>query len=385
MILQALQSREKLPQYAYAAPELNQGINVVWGYFKDFLKDLPGVEIRETAKEIVFKHNKAKISIIGLKNIEAIRGRYFNGILIDEYSNAPADAFGTVIYPALLDKKGWAIIMGTPNGNDHFCDLFEKASLDESGQWMAKRLSVYDSSVFGENEIEEMKQTMTQAQFLQEMCCEFNADTSNKYYLELINRAEDQGRIGDFAYNPRLPVYVSFDLGRDGTALWFAQQDSNHFTFIDYWEKVNCKLPEVIQVIMNKGYIYSDYFLPHDSIRETIESESSTFNQIKSLLSKTPIKLERIPITEGIALAQTSLIKCRFDKIKCKQGIECLKNYQAKIDKKRQMMLDTPLHDKFSHGSDSFRYMIQGLGKKKSHNYNSKMFVIKSDYDPLSV
>ncbi len=385
LIMEALKNTKPNPSYAYAAPEKDQGERIVWRYFKYYLEGLPGVKLKESAKEVHFSHNNANISIVGLKNIEALRGRYFDGIIVDEYSDAPADGFGTIIYPALLDRKGWALITGTPKGMDHFYELFQKAAEEGQDDWYSCRYTVHDTGVFNEEEIDKMHKVMTNAQFAQEMLCDFYADFSNKYYLELIKRAEEQGRVGDFSYNIKYPVYTAWDLGTDCTAIWFAQRIHSEFMLIDYWEKMNSKLPEALQAVLNKGYVYAGHFLPHDSVHEHVESEASSFQQIKTILGKSPTLLPRISRSEGIRLAQNSLIKCKFDRKTMDTGLASLKNYQAKIDKKKQINLEEHVHDRFSHGADAFRYLIQGLGMKKNDTYDLRQPLIKADYDPLTI
>lgn len=385
MILEALTTTKTRPQYAYAAPEKAQGEQIVWNYFKEYLQDLPGITIRESKSEIVIGHNQATISIVGLKNIEAIRGRYFDGIIIDEFSDAPATAWGTVIFPALMDRKGWAVIMGTPKGQDHFADMFNRAETSKDEDWYARRLTVYDTQIFSPSDVEKMRDNMTNAQFAQEMLCDSYADFSNKYYLELMSRAEDQGRIGDFIYNTRTPVFTGWDLGRDGTAIWFAQIDKGQINLIDYWEKSNCKLAEAVQVVLNKGYIYKTHFLPHDSGHERINSDSSIYKQIWDLTGSQPLRLERIGISLGISMAQSAMVKCSFDAKKTSQGILSLKNYQAKIDKDRMIMLDTPVHDKFSHGADAFRYLIQGITQRRHIEGTNKALSFSSNFNILNI
>ena len=44
-----------------------------------------------------------------------------------------------------------------------------------------------------------------------------------------------------------------------------------------------------------------------------------------------------------------------FDSVKCKQGINALRNYRSEYDDKRRTLRRSPLHDWSSHGADAFR------------------------------
>jgi hypothetical protein len=79
------------------------------------------------------------------------------------------------------------------------------------------------------------------------------------------------------------------------------------------------------------------------------------------------------------------LLHCHFDRVKAHKGIECLRNYQAKIDHQKGIMLDKPVHDKFSHGSDAFRYLIQGLSLDRSEDLSQQKFEFNNKYNFLDV
>lgn len=104
------------------------------------------------------------------------------------------------------------------------------------------------------------------------------------YYAKLIFAAEKEGRIGEFAYNPDLPVDVSFDIGVDDySSLVFWQNYGTHCNIIDFWEASGAGAEEVVSSAlpeMNpderaryaaladlgraKAFRYGRFFLPHD-------------------------------------------------------------------------------------------------------------------------
>ena len=47
-----------------------------------------------------------------------MRGIGLDGVVLDEPAKVPPDAFGSSIRPTLSDRKGWALIIGTPAGLD---------------------------------------------------------------------------------------------------------------------------------------------------------------------------------------------------------------------------------------------------------------------------
>lgn len=374
LLIKALQNTNKRPRYGYFAPEQAQGMDIVWGYLKDFTENLPGCTLRESKRELKLP-NGAVIKVFGLSDADSLRGQYFDGVVIDEFSDTKPDDWGTALLPTLTDRKGWAIIMGTPKGDDHFQDILKMAEEDTTGYWYGVRKTVFETNVIDEEEINMLQRTQTEAQFAQEYLCDPYADFSNKYYLELVRRALEDDRICDVPYNPKHAVFTAWDLGRDATSVWFAQKYKGKITLIDYWEKSNSTLEEALNAVMNRGYIFRGHFLPHDATQTRINSTTSIYQRFRDM-NLMPVLLKRGGVSEGIAGVQGELARCYFDINKTVQGVTCLSNYQAKIDSKQNIMMDQPKHDKYSHGADAFRYLIQGLGMypddddPKKHEWN---------------
>ena len=61
-----------------------------------------------------FSVNNSRIQIIGGENSSAIRGQYFDGVIVDETQNISPDLFDTILRPCLSDRQGFAIFIGTP-------------------------------------------------------------------------------------------------------------------------------------------------------------------------------------------------------------------------------------------------------------------------------
>ena len=60
---------------------------------------------------------------------------------------------------------------------------------------------------------------------------------------------------------------------------------------------------------------------------------------------------------DGINSARLLLPRCYFDRKKCADGIEALRQYRADFDEKAKTFRDKPRHDWASHSADAFRYM----------------------------
>jgi hypothetical protein len=67
-------------------------------------------------------------------------------------------------------------------------------------------------------------------------------------------------------------------------------------------------------------------------------------------------------------LVKTTLSRCWFDKIKCKDGLISLENYKKKWNSSIGGWSSEDEHDEYSHASDAFRYLCAGLKKVQGNN-----------------
>lgn len=72
--------------FGYVAPFRNQAKSVAWDYLKRYARPLPGLKINESELSISMPSagGGAKIRIFGADNPDALRGLYFDGIVLDE-------------------------------------------------------------------------------------------------------------------------------------------------------------------------------------------------------------------------------------------------------------------------------------------------------------
>ena len=130
LIAKAAANNRTEARYGYVAPLLTQAKDVAWAYLKRFTAPIPGVNVSETELWVDLP-NGARIRLYGADNADRLRGLYFDGVVLDEYAQMHPRVWSEVIRPALADREGWAIFIGTPMGRNGFCDLYESA---RSGQ-----------------------------------------------------------------------------------------------------------------------------------------------------------------------------------------------------------------------------------------------------------
>lgn len=181
LIKRAITDRKERGMYAYLAPFRNQAEQIAWGYLKHYTSQIPAISINEQKLSILLP-NGATIRIFGADNSDALRGMYFDGVVIDEVAQIKPTLWGEVIRPALADRKGWAAFIGTPKGINLFSQLYDQAlNLMSKGDpdWIAMLYSVEQTHVIDEKELAALKVEMSENEFRQEFLCDFSAAQDN--------------------------------------------------------------------------------------------------------------------------------------------------------------------------------------------------------------
>ena len=189
-----------------------------------------------------------------------------------------------------------------------------------------------------------------------------SSQVGNWYATQMKDLYED-GRVTTLSYDKALPVHTAWDLGQaDYMAIWFLQIDrSGEIRVIDYFQRSDTPLDQVVQMLDSKGYTYGTHIWPHDARARdragiTFETQAREFNV-------TGFVLQQHGLLDGINLVRTTLPKMWFDKVKCREGLEALSNYKKRWNNAIGGFTSDPLHNSASHGSDAMRYLCSGLSK----------------------
>lgn len=341
------------PRYAYLAPLFKQAKTVAWDELKRLLKNFPDVKFNEAELRADFMG--ARIQLYGADNPDTLRGIYLDGVVLDEYAQMNPKMYSEVIRPALSDRKGWAVFIGTPKGKNEFYDIYHTAK--EKKGWGRFIFKASETGILDDEELEMAQQDMSESEYEQEYECSWSAALRGAYYAKELEAAYDEERVGKVPYDPSKQVITSWDLGvSDSTAIWFAQQDGKSLNVIDYYENSGEGLPHYIDVLNSKGYRYGAHIAPHDiAVREF-----STGKSRKDLAFSLGIDFQVAPklrVMDGIDNVRTTLNRCWFDEEKTKKGLDALLQYKSSYDDKKKIWSQKPVHDWTSHASDAFRYL----------------------------
>jgi len=164
------QAMKKQGRYWVISPTYKQSKNIYW---RSLVNQIP--------KELIAKRNESEIflelingSYIELKGADqpdSLRGAGIQGVVLDEYAFMKPSVWEEIIRPMLIDSKGWAIFISTPNGFNHFYDIAEQAK--EKDGWNYYHATTYDNPYIDPAELDEERKHTDADTFAQEYLGEF--------------------------------------------------------------------------------------------------------------------------------------------------------------------------------------------------------------------
>ena len=343
---------------AYIAPYLSQAKAVAWDYALEFTRDIPEIKVNHSELRIDFL-NGARFRLFGADNYNAMRGLYFDAVVLDEMADFPASAWSNVIRPALADRRGSATFISTPKGKNEFWELWHEAQDDPN--WFTAMLKASDTSILDQEELDEARRTMGDDRYEQEFECSFEAAIQGAYYAKEMKEATEDGRITRVPYDRAASVITAWDLGiGDSTAIWFAQFVGQEIRIIDYYENSGVGLDHYAKVLFDKEYHYEQHILPHDVQVKELGTGKSRLETLDALGIRNIEIAPKLAVEDGIQAARSMIPRCWFDESKCNRGIEALRQYRRDYDERLKTWRGRPLHDWTSHGADAFRYLAVG-------------------------
>jgi len=367
-----------LPEYEQARKALWDGVDPKTGMRRLDQIFPPEIVTRRRDKEMMLElPNGSTWQLIGSDRFDQLVGAGPRGLVMSEYSLSHPAAWA-YFRPMLLESNGWALFNFTPRGRNHAYTLFDEHK--DSPDWFCQKLTALDTGVFTPEQLEQERLEYHRelgvddgdAKFRQEYLCDFNAALVGAYYGREMEQVEREGRIGHVPYDPGLPVYTAWDLGlHDATSIWFAQISGLEVRVIDFEEATGVGLDAYAKLVLNKPYVYAEHIWPHDGgqgdvgiVATNLWQSGAKRAEVMRALGVRPIKVlprEMDIFADGIQATRRLLHRCVFDAVKCKDGLEGLRQYSRKWNESAKTFANVPKHDWASHRADAFRQLAQGL------------------------
>lgn len=216
LIDKALRFDRELGLFFYVAPLLKQAKAIAWLRLKQKVTPLLMrglVEINESELWVRFVTNGAVIRVYGADSPDRMRGVRLDGVVLDEVAQMAPEVWDDILQPALSDRLGWALFIGTPKGVNLFSKLFFEAR--DKPNWYSALYTVHDTESLPPSEVARLQSEMSELSWRREYLCDFSAAGDEQLIsladVELATRRHLRRDQYDFA-----PVILGVDPARFG-------------------------------------------------------------------------------------------------------------------------------------------------------------------------
>jgi phage terminase large subunit len=356
------------PRYAYIGPSFDQAKDLCWQYLKTYTNNIPGIRALEGELSIVFPGGATIRLYGGALAYERMRGIYLDGAVLDEYPLLNPQAWTSVVRPCLADYRGFAIISGTSNGDDHFHAVKLKAE-DDPQTWDVFDIKITDTGAqaLSYEEVEDMRRDMSPDEFAREMLNSFQAPVEGAYYTEALNVLQMQNRVTRVTPDLNTSVLTSWDLGmRHLQCVWLFQIAGRELHWIDYIEGRGKALSHYTDLLGIKakthGFRYRAHLLPHDVEVRELATGHSRRHELTGLLAEPVITVPNHSTEDGISATRAALGVSWFDEEATRRGLARLRSY-------RRGKSGQAIPDEAEDAADAFRTGCVGIPMVSSASF----------------
>lgn len=200
------------PRFGYIAPFYKQAKEIAWTYLKQGVVPLLkyGASINESELRVDLP-NKGRVKLYGADNPDALRGIYLDGVVLDEPAQIDPTLWPEIIRPALADRQGWAVFVGTPKGRNAFYEVWRRA--EKADDWFTLMLRASETGLLAESELQAARDVMTEQQYRQEFECSFYEPDVNQF---ITNEEVDSATARWQQQDASRPIIFGVDVARFG-------------------------------------------------------------------------------------------------------------------------------------------------------------------------
>lgn len=299
-----------------------------------------------TGSEFIFK---------GLKhNVTEVKGLFKIKKAWLEEAQILSDQSWEILIPTVRDPDSEIIVSFNPRYPTD--PTYARMILDPSDGAIVKKVSWRDNPFFPdvldrERRDLERKDPEAHAHVWEG---EFDTRYFGGVYSKQVAKLKEQGRMRKALYDPDVPVNTAWDLGYDdATAIWFWQKVGTEIRLVDYYENNGQDIEHYCEYLKSKPYAYGKHYVPHDASNKLLAAGGRSIVQQAFALG---VRMHVVPATSqqnGIEALRKTLEVTYIDEDRCRDGINCLMQYQFEYDTDKQTFKSAPRHDWSSHGSDA--------------------------------
>lgn len=309
----------------YIAPTYRMAKELVWEELKSAIPAHMIASKNESELSIRIKGYNSKIVLKGADNPDSLRGKGLDFAVFDEAADIDGEStWFKVIYPALTDRMGNALFIGTPKGYNWFYDLYVSAESDAS--WSTFTYTTAQGGNVSLRELEYARKTLSPKHYAQEFEASFET-LSNRVYDTFDRRKNVDAGVEDLGGD----ILIGMDFNVDPMSAVVGSRVTDQFHQWDEITILNGSTEEMCMEIQKRYpnrsvIVYPD---PSGKARKTSAPVGQTdFTIIKSFgfklvtPNKAPMVVDRINEVNAMFLNAKKESRY-FIHPRCKQTIKC--------------------------------------------------------------
>jgi hypothetical protein len=358
----------------YVAPTYKQGKRIAWNRLKVLTRPYWAGKPSETDLSITLAWGSV-IALRGADQYDSLRGDGLDFVVLDEYASMHPACWTEVLRPALSDRLGGALFIGTPQGFNHFYERYDRAQTETD--WAAFQFTTEEGGNVSTQELAHAARELDERCYRQEFQASFEDLRHGRAYYAF----ERSANVCECRYQPGVPLIWSVDFNVNPMCSVVAQRVDQTVSVLDELVLPDSNTPAACEAFLQRAQerflqgplpiplrIYGD--ATGDSrntaasrtdwkiVRDFFDTKKAAFTASLRVPSSNPPVKDRINCVN--ARLCNSLQEHRlFIDPRCRQLIRDLEQVCWKTDANGNPLLELDKSDRMrTHASDALGYYI---------------------------
>jgi hypothetical protein len=219
-------ARQPGTQVWYIGPSYPQAKRIAWDRLKALTRRYWEGRPSETDLTIRTVWGST-LSVRGADRPDSLRGNGLDFAVLDEYASMHPELWTEVIRPALSDRLGRALFLGTPQGCNHFYDLFEQSKT--AADWAGFQFSTAQGGNVDKDELASAAAQLDPECFRQEFEAAFEGAGRHRVYYAFDRTLH----VVPCSFQPGRPLIWSLDFNVNPMCMMLMQRLGDTVNVID--------------------------------------------------------------------------------------------------------------------------------------------------------
>jgi hypothetical protein len=287
------------PRFFFTAPTHLQAKRIYWPWLKRYVPQAAVGRVYESELMIRLCHG-AEMWVMGLDKPQRIEGVPWDGGVLDEYANMKKETWAEHVQPCLADRDGFCMMIGVPEGRNHFYETAMKAQVEDDWSFYTWK----SAEILPPKWIKIAQRDLDPRTFRQEYEASFEEALGRIYYgFERKDNVKRQKKPA----KPEWVVGMDFNVHPMAAVVGWAEKDTFH-CYRD-WEIPSSNTEELGQRIKNEGFFPATIYPDPTGRRRTTSAKKGTtdFSILRNLGFKVVSRLGPPPVRDRYNAVNTRL------------------------------------------------------------------------------